>query len=182
MPRFLGHVLQLSVDPLTRQVVKTFSKQVGAPYGARIVLKFTDKIAHDFLGLRLCADNGIDLGLNIRLDHVDGFCRCTQANAVAAGLLDDLRIFKAQLVNVGHHDAVALFSDVRERLGNLVVFGLDAGKLDQLPKKLGGGRDLKPRELAQHTEVALLGERDRNVRRSLSRIRIEDRPEADLLV
>ena len=117
---------------LVDQFIKRFTEHIRLPNLLRIGLELAQKEIDQLLGLLLGAHTRGNLRLDIRLNHMNARCRGAQLHAVTARLLNNLRLFKREVMQIGHDDAISCLLHLVERRLDLVVLLLDVGKLDQL--------------------------------------------------
>ena len=141
---------QLVLQPLVHQLVQALAEDVGLPDLDGVLLKVLEQAHHQLLALTLGAHDGRNFGIDGGLEQMDGRRAGPQANSVAPALAHDLRLFQMQLVQRGHHDAVAGGLHLLDGAADLLVLPLGPGKADDAGHQACLVADLQPRGLPQH--------------------------------
>ena len=74
---------------------------------------------------------GADFGMDDGFHHMDGGCAGFQPDTVPSALPDDLRFLQRELLNAGHHDAVAGGFHLFQCTADLLVLPFCPGKLNR---------------------------------------------------
>ena len=101
--------------------MQVLTKYIGFPDFSRAFLKLFEEIGNQFLRLLFGTYNRGHFSGYIGLHHMDGRCRCLQANAVFPPLPDNLRLFQTQFLYIRHNDTVASVLHLVVGIPNLVV-------------------------------------------------------------
>ena len=104
------------------------------------------------------------------LHHLDGGGAGFQPDAVPPALLDDLRLFQRQLVDAGHHDAVARGLHLLERGANFVVGALCPGQRKDAGHQSCLVADVEARLLAEHLIEHLRPQQHRDAHHAVRKI------------
>ena len=130
--------------------MQALAEDVGLPQPFRVGLKVAQKALHQILALLFGAHDGVDLGVDHGLEHVDGGGTGFQADTVPPALPDDLRFFERKLVDGGHHDAVSGSLHLFQRTADLFIFASGSGKLNDAGHQARFIADGKAGLLAEH--------------------------------
>ena len=158
--RILGDVRELLAQSLVDQFVERLAEHVGVPDLLGALAKRRRDRLDQLLRLRFAADDGVDLGFDVRFDHVDGLRCRAQTHAVAARLLDDLRLLERQLLDRRHHDAVALALDLVQRHRHAVIVCLCLRQRAERVEQLRVIFDVHARQLGEHGEILFARHRE----------------------
>ena len=104
------------------------------------------------------------------LHHVDGRCAGFKADAIPPALPDDLGLLQRQLIDGGHHDAIAGGLHLLHRAAYLLIGTLRFRQLDDAGHQPGLVADLKPRLLTEHPVEHLRLEQHRDAHDAVGKV------------
>ena len=141
---------ELILQPLIHQFMQALAKDVRFPQPLRVGLKIPQQTLNQILALLLGAHNGADLGVDDGFHHMDGGCAGFQPDTVPPALPYDLRFLQRELLNAGHHDAVAGGFHLFQCTADLLVLPFCPGKLNDAGHQARFVTNFQPRLLTEN--------------------------------